>query len=333
LQLCTDVFDLIGSPSQSWISTYLSEEPIPEFTPLYNEKKSNLVSKEKRSKNILKRFQETYGEEKIQLVASILGGPTIFLQILNLITDCLQYDPSSRPTINDCLSHPCFTYYRQVEKKQGQIQTWKPFQQEEKKEEEEQSKKQKNFRTTPSLKRIEELSSSVQQTPTQIRFKYLRKFTFEKICVQLQKNTKTKLLEKDEVAAIMACSISLFDRDWKAILGPMLKIKNGSFTKNTIRKIVSFAITSTWLSAKYLSFLLKKPCLAILADFNHLCSLSDILSMETHILNQEHFTFPRSFLQTEFSISADLYQILSLNLDHSEDIAEEMFSTLLRENI
>ena len=246
----------------------------------------------------------------------MVGGMKTFLQIMELLSRCLQYDPTARPSVTECLNHPCFERIRELPRERKYLLMTPEFY---------RSSIRPRVRQTPSLKDMASFRSS---TKAHFQVKYLRKYTYETITNVLNGLVRQSLNDKDEVASILSCSINLFDRDIPLFFKQ--ELEKQSLPSSTVVQMLIFAIATTWLSGKYLSFLCAPTCMAIAKEFDHLCHRDQILEMENKILNQDHFTFPRTFLNTQFSISADLFQILSLNLDNQEEIANEMFSTLLK---
>lgn len=330
LDLFQDMVQLLGLPTEVWKTTYIRSS-IKGFKEMYQDCLTKghpvNVNQEQRVIRFLKRLTDVYGNTQLDLLVSSLGGTQTFLQVLDLLAKCIQYDPVLRPNVLECLNHPCFHFIReQGREKQDLLMTpqLKHFFQHDPRDRDPRDQKNQ----TPALKDLNWWKDPRLITKAQLQMKFLRKFTFEKISKVLEKFHEQRIYEKDEIAAIMSCALNLFDRD-------LVNFFARPLSKETLEPeimclIIAFAVASTWLAGKFLSIMIKDSCLTIANQFQNHCQVNQILHIEAQIVNQEGFTFPQSYLQTQFSISADLFQVLNLNLDSQQEVADEMFSTLLK---
>lgn len=317
LETWEDLINLIGLPNETWVSIYIDQwiAGAPEL--LGKLKKQGFdanMNAEDRVVNFLQRLQKMYGKEKLEDLASMLGGSQVFLQVLDLLGKCLQYDPQARPTVTECLHHPCFEKVRSLPSERKCLASSTPS-------------ISKPSLQTPSLREVD-VKFQGSSKPYQ-QFKHLRRFIFEKVSELLRRFQAQGIHRKDESASILSCAMNIFDRESPNFFGSQL-LGHTPLSRTVMQQIATFAIACCWLAGKFLTVLGQIQCREIAMQFSHLCTLSDVLRFEAAIVNQQTFTFPRSFLSAGFSISSDLYSVLNLNLENQEDIANEMFSTLLK---
>jgi len=324
VSLWKDWITLIGLPSDNWMGLYLeTKQPrkgstetkkfshLGDVNELWSAARdqgfSSQVTQEQRLVNMFRRVQDLFGEAKIKTLASMLGGTDVFLQFLDLLSKCFQYDPLLRPTVDECLHHAVFSRVRELpheQKSLSRVRLASSF-----------------ARSTPSLMHR---AAAATFLPAQLQMKELRRYTFEKIFTQLSK-FETQLFHKDELIAILLCAINLFDRDF-----PNFFSSHKPLDETLVRDVVAFILACVWLVGKFLSIMQTPVCLKIASLFSNVCSVADILHFEAMIVNQDLFCFPRMFLNTGFSTSSDLMVALNLHLEHQQDIEKQLFEVLLK---
>jgi serine/threonine protein kinase len=297
-----DIKSVLGPPRTIWLQQYVRD---PVVAPKGVDEEWSGAT---RSRKLLSRLQTTYGTEYVVQLSSMIGGET-FCHVLDLLSKCLQYDPAQRPSAIDCLNHPCFEGVRK-QSREAKVM-WTPF------------SRSSQMAQTPSLF-VSAVTS--RSSPFRTKLRLLRSMIFERVAKILQSQDNKFFSSPEEIASIVQCSISLFDRDAAQFFPASLKVMD----QKRMRQIVAFGLACTLLSGKYISMMPISICLSLAQHFSSLCDLSDTLRYECHLINQKGFFFPSSFLTSSFSISADLYSVLNLHLEDQADIAEEMLQVLLK---